>query len=565
MRDTSRRRDDMRLVHGAVASVFNAAGVSVVRRVSSNERRQNRFTPFQRTNGAAKLRQTTDANTWHSSCGPQVSPPDEVDSGQAEGEEQRSKRPKRTFRAAFGTDILDDNEEEVNTKPMPLGAMEFLEFRADIRAIDYLAGAIYLRSKHRASEDSLMDQLVFFRQFLKKGNSLFPCNRSNFRGKMCNFLEFKPVWSVYCMECNRHLDRIEQLAAPTTYTCPHCGRDLKYDLKKGIGLLCTFPLKKQVQSFQECGGLETTMDDYKKFSVDEYRGEVYDKIMEANGLPISVASDGIALTKDTLKTIHPVVCYFENIPPNFKHRLFMMLNIYCGLKTTKIPLKVQYESALREIDEYNEDPLPWSDGVKRKLYILFANADAPEKADSMCHIGFNGLYGCLYCEDPGESVAGGGIRWNVPVHIQQARIRTERRRMKQAKQSSVKTCQLFEKRNKKQSSDANQHLVQNNRTSVPTINVKPVAVKGVKGKPFIRDRRFFDVQKSSVPDMLHLVYLGTAKLCARCLVGKVGSTKSLLHSHSLGRKRTSSTHLSILHIVMKLYLICNTLYFQFSN
>ena len=551
--DTSRRRQDMRLVHDAVASVCNAAGVNVVRGVSSSDRRRNRFRPYQKTNSAATVRRTTDTNTWNQAEANEAEDTvqnaeegeeegeEEGDEGEEEGEEQQSKSRKRTFRAAFGTPIVDDDEEQVNTKPMPASAMEFLQFRTDIRGIDYLAGALYLRSKHRASEDSLMDQLVFFRQFLTKGNSMFPCNRSNFRGKISNFLEFKPVWSVYCMECDRHLDRIEQLSPPTSYTCQHCGRDLKYDLKKGIGLLCTFPLKKQVQSFQESGGLETTMDDYKKFSADEYRGEVYDKIMKANGLPISVASDGIALTKDTLKTIHPVVCYFENLPPNFKHRLFILLNIYCGLKTTKIPLKMQYKSALREIDEYNEDPLPWSDGVKRKLYILFANADAPEKGDSMCHIRFNGHFGCLYCEDPGESVPGGGVRWNVPVHIQQARTRTERRRMKQAKQSLAKTRQLLKKRNKRQSGDANQHLVQNNRPSVPTINVKPVPVMGVKGKPFIRDRRFFDVQKSSVPDMLHLVYLGTAKVCARFLVGKVGSTKSLLHSHCLGGKRTYST------------------------
>ena len=92
----------------------------------------------------------------------------------------------------------------------------------------------------------------------------------------------------------------------------------------------------------------------------------------------------------------------------------------------------QYRQALKEIEEYNKDPLSWPDGVKRKLHIIFANGDAPEKADTMGHVRHNCFFACMYCYERGDRI-GKLLRFLRPVHEEPvAKLRTEAERLRDA-------------------------------------------------------------------------------------------------------------------------------------
>ncbi len=301
-------------------------------------------------------------------------------------------------------------------------------------------------------------------------------------------------------------------------------------MEKGIGVFIAVPLREQMRSFIEQGHLWALMEDYLRFNKNEYRGKAYKDVLKEGSIPVIIGSDDAPLTKWKSSTLYPVVSSFLPIPCSHRHKFPLIHAVYCGPKAKKPPIEILHKYAQRQFVEYNEDPLPWPCGTKKKLRIIAVSGDALEKAEILGHVKHGGFYSCFFCLIKGHSGS------TKQVTEENNKKKTTKKPVKRLNRK-VKFGDLYHKRpwplrSEKQRLrfasiyERNLDRWKNRQGRMK----KPGPYKGVKGVPLYKNLDHFDGLWCYVIDLLHTLYEGVGKRALGKLLGaKTNNPHSIFH------------------------------------
>ena len=137
-------------------------------------------------------------------------------------------------------------------------------------------------------------------------------------------------------------------------------------------------------------------------------------------------TDGVATFKSTKHSLWPVYLAVTNLPPHLRMRKEYVLlgGVWFGLK--KPNMSVFLKPILEEVEHlyFSGVDVKVPDGTKTvRVKLLLAVFDLPAKAAVLNLKQYNGRYGCLYCTNPGRSMAPGCTVY-VPSDQQNATERT---------------------------------------------------------------------------------------------------------------------------------------------
>jgi hypothetical protein len=110
-------------------------------------------------------------------------------------------------------DVLMDTleDESAHVKPPPPGALDFLNFRNDIRAVEIICSFMAYRSKHKMCWAALLDLFNFFQCLLVTRSSAFPSNWRNLKERLALYLSVSFRLVIICEECKEVRHTIDPL------------------------------------------------------------------------------------------------------------------------------------------------------------------------------------------------------------------------------------------------------------------------------------------------------------------------------------------------------------------
>ncbi len=121
-------------------------------------------------------------------------------------------------------------------------------------------------------------------------------------------------------------------------------------------------------------------------------------------------TDGVAVFKSSKHSLWPVYLSITNLPPHLRMRKDFILLAGIWFGPTKPKFDVILKPTLEDIDQLNMLGLDVKtiDGMKKvRVMLLLSVFDLPAKCATANMIQFNGRYGCLYCDHPGETLSPG--------------------------------------------------------------------------------------------------------------------------------------------------------------
>lgn len=215
---------------------------------------------------------------------------------------------------------------------------------------------------------------------------------------------------------------------------------------------------------------------------------------EHTGLVLN--TDGVAIFKSSKHSLWPVYLSITSLPPELRMRkdFILLAGVWCG--PSKPDLNAILKPTLEDIHQLNSlgIDVSTSDGMKKvRAMLLLSVFDLPAKAAAVNMKQFNGKYGCLYCDNPGETFSPGCTIYRPDVLCA--------RRTHQAVQ---------------------QHAEEAKQLGVP--------VKGIKGESILS--KYTDIVNSIPVDYMHAVLEGVTKQ----LTSMWFNSKYHKHSFYLGNR-----------------------------
>lgn len=254
---------------------------------------------------------------------------------------------------------------------------------------------------HRMSRHLLFDLCRAVNAMLDESSVFrFPNTLDTVQSHMKSMIPIKSHWVIFCEDCQKICREVISDEQPKSGVCHHCGKDLKEDLNKGIGIFKTIPVKDQVESFVKNTSMEAAMKEYAKLDKFITRGRFYEAVREAGNFPVSIGSDATPISEWGSKTLYPIILFFQELPPSLQARYPILVAVYCGQTKNKPPPHLMYGILKRELRSLRENPIV-SDGVSKCLDPIFAQADCPEKG-SVLNQHTSVYFACHVCLEPGK-------------------------------------------------------------------------------------------------------------------------------------------------------------------
>lgn len=130
-------------------------------------------------------------------------------------------------------------------------------------------------------------------------------------------------------------------------------------------------------------------------------------------------TDGVAVFKSSKHSIWPIYLSITSLPPHLRMKKDFILLAGLWYGPTKPSMNVILEPVLEEINKLKMlgIDVQTSSGTKTvRAMLLLSVFDLPAKSAAVNMKQFNGKYGCLYCEHPGEALKQGCTIYkpNVP-------------------------------------------------------------------------------------------------------------------------------------------------------
>ena len=155
------------------------------------------------------------------------------------------------------------------------------------------------------------------------------------------------------------------------------------------------------------GGLICDIQDGSKYKHLQKPGKFL-SYPEHTGLILN--TDGVAIFKSAKHSLWPICLSVTNLPPHLRMRKDFILLAGIWFGPTKPKMSVILEPILAEIMELNilGTEVETTGGKKTiRTKLILSVFDLPAKCTAVNMKQFNGRYGCLYCNHPGESLMKG--------------------------------------------------------------------------------------------------------------------------------------------------------------
>ena len=291
----------------------------------------------------------------------------------------------------------------------------------------------------------------------------------------------------YCPDCNKWLGTDKNL------WCDIC--EASYTSSELVKKGCFFvhiPLEKQLTELLQRPGIDGTLNHRFNRSKqnqdnieDIYDGEMYKQISDGklmadpNALSVSFNCDGVPVFKSSNFSIWPLQGILNELPMKERRENVFLIGLWFG--SVKPVMSTFLVPFTREMKQLASSGMRWlREGtlVKSTVYASVCSADSVARCILQNIKQFNGLYGCSWCENPGEVVNKGIGHCRVyPYSQEPAKLRTH------------------------------DDMIQNAKTAF----LESDSVKGVKGPTQLSQLPYFDLVSGFVVDNLHRVDLGVAR------------------------------------------------------
>lgn len=302
-----------------------------------------------------------------------------------------------------------------------------------------------------------------------------------------------------CETCSNYLG---EWSSTEKDICPSCTSN------ETNGLFVEYNLQSLLTHAFEVRNLHTLIDEHRSAVSDdpsiicdltggaEYTRLKHEVITEIYDICLLWSTDGMPVADNSAAQLWAIQVEVVNIPPkNRRNFLFV-----CGLHYSRDkPNMLSFlQPFVAAVNDMYSTGLIWrhpidSTIMHSRVIAPIATLDCPARAAVKNIKQYNGNYGCSYCEHPGETCkTRAGFNHVFPTLETNPPLRTHEGMIEQA-------LQAFE------------------------TNVSDV--KGVKGPSLAVLLPHFNIATGFVPDYMHSVLLGVARMLLKCLFGKNNSGK----------------------------------------
>ncbi|XP_046408591.1 uncharacterized protein LOC124173129 [Ischnura elegans] len=307
-------------------------------------------------------------------------------------------------------------------------------------------------------------------------------------------------YHIYCKECERHLGNKDDL--PEHIICD-CGSDV--DISKSPYFLSI----NLIPQMREILSDENTADSIMKYRFtrkkvnkaaleDIFDGAQYRKHMERDGILLSpynfsfsFNTDGAQMGNSCGKSIWPIYVNINELPPNvrYKSKNILLSGLYVG--PTDPNHNLFLEPFVQQCNDLSTTGFTWMHkGVQvvSKVIPLCSVVDSQARWKMLNMSGVNSYYACTFCYQKAVHTQKGQ---RFPPEIEKIPLRT-------AESTLIDVKRAFERRN---------HTDKRDRV-----------VKGVKGPSPLANLFYFNLIAGFVPDYMHCILLGVARLHTNLLL-----------------------------------------------
>ncbi|XP_043470408.1 uncharacterized protein LOC122503784 isoform X2 [Leptopilina heterotoma] len=302
-----------------------------------------------------------------------------------------------------------------------------------------------------------------------------------------NFLKSCPEPNVityyYCPQCSitinfENINRAE---------CDGCGvQHNKSTLKKDMNYFFYLPLEPQLKRLLNSKHFLNFRKECNESDVikgKEYRRLVEKNVISENDITIQWNSDGVSVSKSSIKSIWPILVMVNELPYRLRKNNMLLCGLWFGTKPQMNLFLRPFVDELIELHDngFKSTTFVCKDPVVIKVHTLLSPVDSSARSKILNYMQYNGEFGCPYCLKKGE---------RIPVGAGYARV----------------FCGCIEKL---------RTLAQHNKDAKKADGKVPV--RGVKGYCVVSLIPLFNVVKCFPPEYLHSVLEGVTKLIVSTL------------------------------------------------
>ena len=333
-------------------------------------------------------------------------------------------------------DIGDGQSEGEVRQPLYAGA--------NISTTEFFMLFMTFAIRHSLNYTALNDLLALMKSVCPSPNNIVRTIKKiwDFLGKSNS----PKVLHFYCSACQNYLTKDNK---PQERLCPKCEKPLVTEYFVQI------PLQDQLkQLFKDPDIFTKLRHRFQRQTQDNVISDVYDGLLYKNlwkdngffskitNISFQLNSDGVSLFNSTKISVWPIYLSINELSP--KLRFSRDYRIFAGLwfGTSKPAMTTFLQPLCQELFTIYENgvSIEQSDGTHHKIRAILLSAcfDAPAKCMFQDFTQFNGLYGCGYCREKGETVpSGNGHTRTYPFNLEQDSGHAPRRTHEETKRDAV--------------------------------------------------------------------------------------------------------------------------------
>ncbi|XP_049511151.1 uncharacterized protein LOC125939771 isoform X1 [Dermacentor silvarum] len=269
-----------------------------------------------------------------------------------------------------------------------------------------------------------MINLMFERPILPHSQYMF--------SKLCSNVGAKMTFHFFCPKCYVHAGHSQ---SNTSLQCPKCGHAMEVSAMADAPFFVLLDIPSQVQKLiKDCNILDLTKplrpcDTFSDITDGKlYRDFVTSTIGSGNRISFTLNTDGTPLFKSSGTAIWPVQLIINEVPPEQRMNKLVLAALWFGKEKPNMELfQGAFVDALNKLGE--EGFLLEHEGEEKvfKAFCICCAVDSVARAPMQGIMQFNGYYGCNWCLQQGERIAG---TLKYPVQQNEPVERTEKQMLR---------------------------------------------------------------------------------------------------------------------------------------
>ncbi|XP_037502213.1 uncharacterized protein LOC119376472 [Rhipicephalus sanguineus] len=257
--------------------------------------------------------------------------------------------------------------------------------------------------------------LMFERPILPHSQYMF--------GKLCSTVGTKMTFHFFCPKCYVHAGHSQ---TNTSLQCPKCGHVMEVSAMADAPFFVLLDIPSQVQKLvKNCDLLDLTKPLRCRNTLSDitdgqlYRDFVTSTVGFGNRISFVLNTDGAPLFKSSGTAIWPVQLLINEIPPEQRMNKLVLAALWFGKEKPDMGLfQGPFVDALNKLGEYGF--LLEHEGKEKvfKAFCICCAVDTVARAPMQGVMQFNGYYGCNWCLQRGDRVAGATkypVQQNEPI------------------------------------------------------------------------------------------------------------------------------------------------------